>query len=168
MNRLIQRPRFLVRLLLSVAFSLLFSCGKMPTTKPSSTLVPENDKRREIGLRLIGPGWKLYSAQFDEENWEAANNGSTAKKLNRNTNGTIVWEEDYYYSGRNFFTRKGENWEFLAIHYDYQRTLLEVKYVGPDTNIVSALQSLGSGAAFAQKVGIADSILKKWGMSRLD
>ena len=128
----------------------------------------ENQQREKIGLRLISPTWNLYRVAFSEEDWKASQAGDIVKKVHRDSIGKVVWEEDYYYTGRSFFTEKGQSWEFLAVYYDYTNAFLDVKYVGQDRSITEALDTLRTKLApMQEKLSVADQILEKWGIRRL-
>jgi len=131
----------------------------------------ENHKRVELGLRVIRPpDWYLYSVEFDEENWKKTSAGDyEAKKLHRDPDGRLVWEEDYYYSGRSYIEPNNgvRVWEMLTINYDYTSSSLAVEYGDDDPTIQSLIDKLSAGSTMKEKLSIADQILTKWGLSRL-
>jgi hypothetical protein len=129
----------------------------------------ENAQRATLGLRLVKTNWFLYNVEFGEENWKIDPAGYEAKKIHRNANGTIVWEEDYYYSGRTFLfpPDKGTDWERVTVHYDYTKSLLTVSYVGLDPSVTRLFGDSGPIAQMTNNMSVADEILKKWGFPRL-
>jgi hypothetical protein len=128
----------------------------------------ENATRAKLGLRVIQPSWYLYSVEFDEENWKIVSTGYQAKKLHRDPSGKLLWEQDYYYSGRTFVDFKGgEEWEMLAVDYNYNTRSLAVDYVGQDPPVESLIDKLTPGSTIKEKFSVADQVLKKWSLTRL-
>lgn len=143
---------------------LIASCDRRSpnSVSPSRNSAHENQERVRIGLRQLKPDWFLYSAEFDEENWKITPSDRIAKKLHRDKTSKLVWEEDYYYSGQKFVTEKGQDWELIAVHYDYNSGTLAIHYIGQDSAISEMLDKLDSTSAVNEKLLIADQILKKW------
>ena len=133
-------------------------------------MAAENVTRASIGLREIQITWHLYSVEFNEENWKVVPADAVDKKLHRDGSGKIIWEEDYYYSGRTFIDFKGGQVdEQLTIHYDYTSSTLYIDYVGEDPAIETLVAPMRPGSAMPRKsmFSAADTVLKKWGLSRL-
>ena len=144
--------------------------SRTPVLTPRPALSAENKEREKLGLRLVKTNWFLYSRQFGEENWKLdASAKSWAKKIHLKDNDNVLWEEDYYYSGKTFLfpPDKGETGEMLVIHYDYGPSLLEVNYVGQDPDILALMKGISPGSTLSNKLSVADEILKKWNIPRL-
>ena len=130
----------------------------------------ENAERSKLGLRLVKTNWFLYSVEFSEENWKLTPNGYEAKKIHRDANNVVTWEEDYYYSGKKFLfspEKKNTTEEFITIHYDYTTSSLNISYVGLDPSITAMFGGHGPIETISNNISVADEILKKWGISRL-
>jgi len=131
-------------------------------------MASENQQRAKLGLRMIPPTWCLYSAEFGEENWKSVPPGAGGdKKSHRDKSGKLLWEEDYYFSGKTFVTEKGRNWEMLTVHYDFGSDSFTVNYMGQDPATAELVAKLGPASSVSEKLLTADNILKKWGKSRL-
>jgi len=151
---------------------MIMSCQKSSTTISASAAITmaENKQRAIVGLRLVKTNWFLYSTQFNEESWKINSADEyEAKKIHRDPNGTVIWEEDYYYSGRTFLfpPDKGTDWENVTVNYDYTKHLLTVSYVGVDPSITRLFGGSGPIIQMTNNMSIADEILKKWGISKL-
>jgi hypothetical protein len=158
-------------LLLSVVITcLLTSCERPAATSTSLSALTssENVRRVSLGLRPVGTNWFFYNAEFGEENWKLTPNGYGAKKIHRDSENNIQWEEDYYYSGRTFKTLPDNStgWEMLTVHYDYTNSSLYLEYVGTDTAVEAIAASGTYAPIMSNKLVIADQILKRWGQSR--
>jgi hypothetical protein len=128
-------------------------------------VIPENQERARLGLRLVSTNWCPYRAEFGEEDWKLASSDSwLAKKVHRNPSGKLAWEEDYYFSRRTFVTPKGQSWEMLTVHYDYDSGAITVSYIGPDPTVTTLLDRLGPGSTMKEKLLAVDQILKGWGV----
>lgn len=156
--------------LILTAALLYVACnsGSNNNASMGNNTIAENQERARLGLRLLGTNWCLYRAEFGEEDWKvASSDGWIAKKIHRDSDGKLVWEEDYYYSGRTFVSPKGQDWEMLTVHYDYGSSAITASYIGPNPAITSLFDRHGSGATNAQKVLDIEQILKTWGIPRL-
>jgi hypothetical protein len=157
---------------MSVLLCIGISCDRQTSLSPGarSKTMAENQQRSILGVRTVKTNWYFYSAEFGEENWKIiSSDGWQSKKIHRDANGKLIWEEDYYYTGKTFFTFKGQEvWESLNIHYDYGAVAFEINYSGQDTGILDAVKKLEEPPTTTQeKLSTADEILKRWGMSRL-
>jgi len=130
-------------------------------------MISENQERSRLGLRLLKTNWIAYRVEDGEEDWKMTPSEDwLAKKTHRDSNGKLVWEEDYYYSRRTFTTEKGVNWEMLSVQYDYQKDAIAVFYVGRDSAVESLVDRIGI-AVPSDKLKLVDDIVKRWGISRL-
>ena|SRR2546429_7656519 len=165
-----QKTLFSDVLLTLMLASLVVSCGRNPTSSavPTTKAMAENQKREKLGLRQVKTIWYLYRTEFGAEDWklkESDNWGS--KRIQRDSSGKLLWEEDYYYSGKTFMTDKGQDWEMLTVHFDYGSGAFAVSYVGQDTTMAALLNKVAAHSTATEKLAVADEILKKWGMTRL-
>lgn len=188
-----KRPWFRVRdgaLALVLACAVCLSCGR-PLAPSFSTDLPANTAatnamRKELGLRLIDPEkWFFYGTRtFDdkrEEVWKTSRDGYECKKVAYYRTGAILWEEDYYYTGKTFMPGvdpdAGHAHEMLVIHYEYGTRNMEVTYIGQDAavrtlfgqtrpgDVASSKDVLPLFDVNAQKA-LADKVLAMWGMTR--
>ena len=154
-----------------VGLGFLFSCAKpskMLTGIPSTTL-NENTNRSIAGLRLVQTNWFLYRAEFGNEDWKISPAGYLAKRIHRDSENKIQWEEDYYYTGKTFRRNPDSptDWEMLTIHYDYITKALDIEYVGDDAAVLALLSRITSSSTDKDKFSVADEILHGWEMQRL-
>lgn len=108
------------------------------------TVAPlENERRRLEGLREIESSWYSYKIDSGEEVWKLDSNAPfELKRLFRSEPGKIVWEQDYYHTGRKFFINgSDQTWEFLAVYFDYNAGQMRVDYVGPNSAAKGLLKS---------------------------
>jgi hypothetical protein len=97
--------------------------------------------RKKVGLRPITSDWTLDFAGticeeggkqiFFGENWRPGEKRGTAKAVCYTESRELLWEEDYYYSGRNFpsyIEDEGTVFEGVTVHYDYQNDWYYVSY----------------------------------------
>lgn len=146
------------------------SCNSRSTSGPlsNSNMASENEQRVNLGLRVIAPTWCLYRAEFGEEDWKTTSSGASIdKKVHRDKSGKLLWQEDYYFSGKTFVTAKGQDWEMLVVHYDYGSGSFTVNYIGQDPAVAGIVAKLIPTSSASEKLLAADNILKKWGKSRL-
>lgn len=148
------------------------ACNRSSTAgpQPSPNTMAENQQREKVGLRTVKPTWHLYRVEFGAEDWKVKQNGSLAKRIQRDSKGNPLWEEDYYQSGKTYTTENGgRDWESITVHYDYGSGTLEVHYIGEDPAIHAAFDDLKSKASTpAKKLSVVDDTLKAWGLSRAD
>lgn len=159
-----------IALLCVIVICLAASCKritKASTGIPAITM-KENGRRAALGLQVVGTNWFLYSSEFGEENWKIDPKGYLAKKIHRDSQNTIQWEEDHYYSGKSFRANPDDptEWEMLTLHYEYATGILDLRYVGQDVSIITLVTKSAAAPTLSDKLKIADEILKKWGMSR--
>jgi hypothetical protein len=138
------------------------------TTLPSYNInvTAENAQRLKLQVRQVNPAWRSRD-QGNEQSWGAGTPIFETKRTHRDASGKLEWEEDYYYTGRTFSTLDGTSWEFLMVHYDYATSSFSVDYVGQSPVVLALLGTITSNSKTNEILGVADQILKKWGMSRL-
>ena len=162
--------RFTV-LLFTIGLFLQLSCARPLKTSvgiPSVTM-SENTNRATLGLRQVGTNWCLYSSEFGEENWKIDPHGYEAKKIHRDSESKIQWEEDYYYSGKTFHRNPDSptTWEILTVHYDYTTKAVDIEYVGEDPTVSASFSRITPRSTNKEKFDVADEILGRWGSPRL-
>lgn len=149
----------------------LGSCNRSnsATSKPAPTVnvAAESLRRNQIPLRQIKTNWTLYKSERNEEVWTSRTGGEEVKRLHRSTTGLLEWEEDYYYSGRTFSTIDGVDQEKAVLHFDYLTGRHELYYVGQSPSVETLMSQLSVSSSNQQTLGVADQILKLWGLSRL-
>lgn len=155
--------------LLAATIVLGVSCGdRQPATVVSGAkLATENEERAKLQLRQIHPDWYLYRREFGADDWKIASSDGLVKRVQRDTTGKLLWEEDYYYTGRTFSTSEGQQWETLTVHYDYGPRKLLVSYVGQDATTSSLVGRANSLATTTEKLSVVEEILRRWGIPRL-
>ncbi len=156
--------------------------GGFSTVPPTDTK-QTNQLRRKLHLRPIKESWSFYGRQGSEESW-TDQAGAECKRVGRDQpGGAILWEEDYYYSGRTWEDPiDGTGWEMLTIHYVYGTKRFHLGYVGPnaaqtpsavDPAVVSLLEGLEetvhgqAGKTNEATLSAAEKILARWGLKRL-
>jgi hypothetical protein len=55
----------------------------------------------------------------------------------------------------------------VLVHYDYDAREFAVEYIGVDPSIISLFDKAGPTLVTTNDLSVADTILKKWGLSRL-
>ena len=155
-----------------VLLTLCLACSCMKEAAPPimpADVEQTNGKRQTIGIRLIKPDWVLGRTEFGAEDWLLnTNRASFCKRVQRDSHSVILWEEDYYPSGKTYTTFDGTCTEELVIHYDYGKRLYFLHYLG--TNDVSAkiAEPFREGTHDVTALTrVADTILVPWGLSRL-
>ena len=146
-------------------------CAEQTMPKPSLTTMVENRNRENLGVRTIKAEWYLYRIQFGHEDWKLSSHDRwLAKRVQRDSKEKLLWEEDYYHSGKTFKTaNNGTGWESITIHYDYRSQTLEVHYIGKNPALIKAFEMLkGKASTQTEKLSVVDTTLKEWGLSRLD
>ena len=155
--------------------------GGFSTVPPNDT-PQSNQARVQLGIRPIKSDWAFYGREFQAEKWQAGTN--LCKVVQRDNRGTLLWEQDYYYSGLSYATSKGTDWEFLAVNYDYSTKRASLDYIGTNATISVLLQNLtpapfGPKDQFGQRnvshagnsnqeaFSVADKVLAMWNQTRL-
>jgi hypothetical protein len=152
---------------------LLASCERndaVPPPKQSNQtngLIEDsiNKKRASIGLRVIDVNWFLYRSLPTQDDWKIHKDGFLAKSVFKKLPGDVLSEEDYYYSGAQFYDLEGHGWECITVHYDYgkkdivlsytgtnaaTKTILSkylMSYRGPATNVSAVMDAVRKAAA---------------------
>jgi hypothetical protein len=165
--------KFTLRCTMLLMFCVLcasMSCRKatpVTGTVPAITMA-ENSNRAALGLREVKTNWFIYNVEFGEEKWKITRDGYEAKKIYRDSDNKIQWEEDYYYTGRTFreFPDSPQGWEMLTVHYDYTTRELNVYYVGIDPAISALMTKITPASTMSNKLSVANDILSKWGIPR--
>lgn len=156
-------------------------CGTASGTKgftrvPPADVKQTNEVRRTHGIREISPKWEFYDRENSEEKWHWPRQdgaGHLCKKVMRDAEDRITWEEDYYPSGASFPSTDGTGFESLTIHYDYGSKSFSIGYVGIDPmarSVLSGLRSTSAGYVANDNeatLKAADAILAMWALSRL-
>jgi hypothetical protein len=151
--------------LLCAAVSCEFS--STPPAPPAATFT-ENAERARLGLRVVQTNWFFCGEQLGEEDWKISKtDGNIAKRIYRYDH-KLSWEDDCYYSGKSLppgVSRTGA--ESVLVHYDYDAREFAVEYIGVDPSIISLFDKAGPTLVTTNDLSVADTILKKWGLSRL-
>jgi hypothetical protein len=127
---------------------------------PPEKIAQTNELRRQHGVRQIKDDWVFYIRNFGEEVWKDGEGGS--KKVcyddYSGKHGTsrsheysydydrILWEEDYYYTGRtfpSFDTDAGTTYERLTVHYDYRTRRFTVFLMTDSQEVLAVANSVG-------------------------
>lgn len=117
-------------------------CSKSPSGRPSETGAMGrslNPVRLELGLRPIGKSWVLYRLTGAQEDWVVKKGSPTGKTIFKDKSGNVVSEEDHLYSGKKYYYRHDEGWEFMAVRFDYLARTVSVTYSGTNTVTESAM-----------------------------
>jgi hypothetical protein len=176
-------------LILIIAFGMLRKeTGPSLNLMATANLAAENQQRRILNLPEIKPTWYLYKTSPDKidqfeyysELWFIKNgNPPRAKVVNRDKTGTILNETNIYYSGKKYLTPDvdaGPVDERLLVSHMYipmprsTTTIINgtLDYEGADASIRAMLDNVKTNAPLEEKLSVADQILGKWGMTRLD
>lgn len=169
----------LLTFVLFVAQSMLKHV-KRPAT--FSTVLPgdiaaTNAVRANCDIRQIHSDWSFYGREFNADKWKLkAGDDSLAKVVQRGPQESILWEEDYYFSGATFVhphAGAGPDWEHLTIHYDYSTLEFYISYSGVNSHALADIKTLNlihkgyKGASNQETLQVADSILRQWNGKRL-
>lgn len=122
-------------------------------------------QREQLGLNPIGANWQLQRDEFSEQDWKArGTDSSISKKVKRDSKGNLLWEEDYYYSGKTFTTFKGETvLEQLTVYYDYRTSLYKIGYIGASPIIEALVGELKSQPVTKENgLRVVNSVLRLW------
>lgn len=150
---------------------LICSCMKeVPPPVIATDIEQTNQKRQELGIRLIKPTWVLGHAEFGAEDWFLnTNRSSYGKRVQRDSKGQLIWEEDYYHSGKTYHTFDGTGWERVVIHYDYRNGLYFLHYLGTNNVFSKIAEPLCEGSHDRSAIeNAASAILNPWGMKQRD
>jgi hypothetical protein len=144
---------------------LLFGCSfdeTMDRTLPND-IDKNNIVRKQIGLRVI-KGLYFYGRRDFAEDWNASKTADgLCKRVQRDANKNLLWEEDYYFSGFTYTTIDGKCWEQITIHYDYKTKLLEATYIGPNALFQKQMETLKLPTKDYKAVfRVVNGILSKW------
>jgi hypothetical protein len=131
----------LILISILLCFVFLAACKRQSDSLPSTPqatinqttnleLIAENKLRQELGLRVIKGDWILYRDIGSQEDWKISKNGFPSKTVFKDSQGRISEEEDYYYSGNEFYDTEGHGWEFVTIHYNYGSKQVYLAYSG--------------------------------------
>jgi len=157
---------------MAVFLTLCLACSCMKEAPPPvmpKDIEQTNQKRQALGIRLIKPTWILGRTEFGAEDWYLnTNRASYCKRVQRDSNGLIQWEEDYYPSGKTYTHFDGTGWEKAVIHYDYGKGLYFLHYLGTNNVLAKIAEPYREGTRDdAALTKAADAILVPWGLYRL-
>ena len=164
---------------LSILCLSLCSCGGssgsgFSTKRPSDTSA-SNNYRKKCGIREIKKHWHFYGREFDEEKWSGQSRLLRKVVKRTPTGNSILWEEDYYYSGKKHVWPNGGGAidEQLNIHYDYADDMFYLAYIGQDKKILKIIDQMQieqnghKGKDNRETLSFADRVLKIWKNKRL-
>ncbi len=157
-----------------LAFSFLLACGLLKHSEAKYGR-EYNEKRKEVGLPIIGDDWEISSILDGESVWvnpdrvELYNKRVPvhwSKYINYQT-GTLISETDTYY-GRNdyYIEQEGTYREKLTISYHYQT---DPFVYGSQLGWNVRLYNKETYAIGDKEISIeeAEKILAEWGIERL-
>ncbi len=138
-----------------------FSCDHpAKELKPLKEVATTNAAREKSGLRTIEPSWHLYRTEFNAEDWKlSVSSRELAKRVQYDAQGKVIWEEDYYYSGREYHDSDGTGWEHLVLHYDYATAIFMLHYLGTNSVFQKMTDPFCGGTADGKAV---DSVLARF------
>lgn len=170
-----------------IIFMWLFGCSRRKSDwssdpPPAEKIAATNEVRKKLGIRQIKEHWTFYGREFGAEDWKDGN--SPCKRVQHDKSyETILWEQDYYYTGRQFRSLDGETSsvaEYLAVSYDYRTKRFDFATVTDNEEIMdmemalheTTLEAVGEihgfmGRTNDETLKVADKILKMWGLERL-
>jgi hypothetical protein len=189
-------PRTIPLVFIILVLGSASGCGMVnPTTPPAHArptyTAQSNLLRSRLGIRQVKAGWKYDGLTADAntvDTWQSHElrgwrNGKIVEFGKDHSH--VVWERDYYYSGRIFTDpdpHNGTDEELLAIDYDYGSQRFLINYVGIDRTSRALLEDLstasdgppgvaGQSMAYvartnADTLAVADEILRRWHLSR--
>jgi len=131
--------------------------------QPTNTLIAADNKlRQELGLKVIGQDWILYRADNGQEDWKIRKDGFPAKVVFKDSQRRVLADEDYYYSGNEFYDAEGHGWERVTVHYDYPSKQVYVAYTGTNKPTETALSKyfITIGGASSDVVGAMTAVRK--------
>jgi hypothetical protein len=125
----------------------------------------DNVARKEIGLRQIQQNWKFSRDQYGSVDWKVPDSHDGGKRVHRGENGAedILWEEDYYYSGRKFKHFKGTIDEKLTVHYEYPTRTISLSYWGTNETYKALVKPFEGGSTKLQEAyAVVQQITSEW------
>ncbi|MHC4500732.1 MAG: hypothetical protein ACYS21_16670 [Planctomycetota bacterium] len=157
---------------------------------PSADIIDSTNRiRREHGVREIKEEWSFYGREFGKEVWKDTKGNPCKTIVFTNDSYEVIWyEQDSYWTGRTFPSTDpdaGDNHERLILTHHYGASLFTVYAATDNKEIKSLVENLkltylypniygayqgGAGArgeSNAETLEVADTILTKWGLSRL-
>ena len=124
--------------------------------------------RNKAGLRAVSPAWRITSQDRNYVSWGYPG-GGRAKQVHFDSK-HVIWEEDYYHTGRQYPSLDGEDtsFEMLTLHYDYETGFCAVRVVTDNITLDTAVEGTASetGIELSRAFELADSILSVWKMKR--
>ena len=153
---------------------------------PQEKIEVTNKVRKKLNIRQIKKDWVFYGRQFRAEDWKDST-GRTFKRVQHNhTYETILWEQDYYYSGRTIPSQdrdSGPLLEMLTITFNYKSNRFYV-VVTTDSDAIKGMEQYleentpatpeggevlpgFTGKTNEETLEVVDKILKMWGLQRL-
>ena len=118
-------------------------------------------------MQAVQPTWFFYRSQFGAEDWKVIESGSIAKTIQRDEKGNLLWEEDYYYSGKTYTDANGgRGWEHIAVRYDYVSKKIKIRYDGIAPGLRDKFPIWDMKTTNERKLEKLDETLKEWGLSR--
>ena len=159
---------------------------------PPLDLEKTNEIRRIKNIRLINKSWVFRGREFGCDKWSFKN--GCVKNIMYKDDGFSIWSEyDIYSRGRTYKYLGPARFndqsictasEFLELSYLYDIDRFYISVSTDDINIKKLVESLGykpmpqfssssSNAGYAgntnqQTLKVADDILEKWGLQRID
>ncbi|MHC4153822.1 MAG: hypothetical protein ACYST6_02685 [Planctomycetota bacterium] len=199
--------------LLSIMVLTLFACSKKErgrvsdwsTEPPTADKIEETNKVRDkYGIRRIKGSWTFYGREFGVEKWKdgkftcktvccddkdrrpRVKNRATEESSRGYSYETILYETDYYYTGRTYLghdSDAGPSSEVLTVTYDYSQKRFGLLVVTDNKQIEALVKSLKDMLTRPERYGpvvlgymartnaetllVADRILEIWGLRRL-
>ncbi|MDR3564043.1 MAG: hypothetical protein P4N59_21755 [Negativicutes bacterium] len=140
--------------------------NQMPTN-PSVNLIAENELRQELGLRIIKETWILYRVENGQELWKIHSDGFPVKSVFKDGGKRVLADEDYYYSGNEFFDQDGHGWERITVHYDFNSKQVYVAYTGTNKATEAILSKFfmtidGPSLDVGGAVGVVRKVAINW------
>ena len=153
------------------------------TDPPSAEKIAATNKVREqLGIRQIKHTWSFYGREFGAEIWKSNNMPYKVVQHDKSYE-TILWEQDNYYTGRQFRSLDRETSscaELFVVFYDYRKKRFGLAVVTDNEEIMDMEQALHEttlaavgeihgfmGRTNDETLKVADKILKMWGLERL-
>jgi hypothetical protein len=162
-----QMTPLLPKLLCAALIAFVVKCDQAPT--PPADVAATNVVREKLGLRKVMPTWRFAGSEFSEDRWTDVTppiGKHECKRLHRDSDLSIEWEEDYYYSGHTWIDSNDDGTLFESGTFAFS-------YAGDNAAIrkrVDSLQSTSDGHVGAdndQTLKEVDAVLSTWKISRL-